>query len=399
MSYQIIVYGATGFTGQRTTEYLAANAPADLRWAIAGRNADKLDDLKRRLNLSVDTIAVDANDADGIAQMVQQTQVLITTAGPYALYGENLIKSCAEHGTHYVDITGEVPWVQDMIARYGDAATKSGAKIIPFCGFDSVPADIGTWVARQYAREQGLGELLRVRGYYTTAGGGLNGGTLLSLLNIMETGDAKRLANPKALVKDLHQNNFIAKEQQGWREHYGEAVGRWAYPFFMDPINSKVIYRSIGLSYAFDLPRPSSFSYREFHAISKKRLPALAAATTWVGFTMMTTLSPARALFRKLGPKAGEGPSQEAMDNGYFKLQLIGTNERGAQVRSVFSYAGDPGNKATTCFLSECAMALCLDADKLPNYKGFLTPSIAFGQVLVDRLKAAGTEITAELIE
>lgn len=396
MSYQIIVYGATGFTGQRTTEYLAANAPEDLRWAIAGRNSDKLKDLKRRLNLSVNTITVDAQDAKGIAQMVQQTQVLITTAGPYALYGENLIKSCAEYGVHYVDITGEVPWVQDMIARYAATAADSGAKIIPFCGFDSVPADLGTWVARQYAREQELGELLRVRGYYTTAGGGLNGGTLLSLLNIMETGDAKRLAYPKALLQDLEHRDFIAKESQGWREHYSEAVGHWAYPFFMDAINSKVTYRSVGLAHALGLPAPSRFNYREFHAISKKRLPAAIGAMGLAGFGVAATLSPVRALLRKVGPKAGEGPSQEAMDKGYFKIQLIGTNEEGVQVRSSLSYPGDPGNKATTCFLSECALALCLDADKLPNYKGFLTPSIAFGQVLVDRLRAAGAEITAE---
>ena len=204
------------------------------------------------------------------------------------------------------------------------------------------------------------------------------------------------LANPKDFLRDLDHRHFIAKEQYGWREHYGEAVGRWAYPFFMDPINSKVIYRSIGLSHALDLPRPSSFSYREFHAISKNRLPAMAAAATWVSFTAATTLRPARALFRKLGPKAGEGPSQEQMDNGYFKLQLVGTNDNGEQVRSSFSYAGDPGNKATTCFLSECALALCLNADQLPDYKGFLTPSVAFGQVLVDRLKAAGVEFTAE---
>ena len=396
MSYQLIVYGASGFTGQRTVEYLIDHAPDTLRWAIAGRNRDKLDALKERLQLDVDVVVADAKDATAIDQLVQQTEVLLTTAGPYALYGSNLVQSCAQHGVHYVDITGEVPWVQDMIAQHGATAAESGAKIIPCCGFDSVPADLGTWMAQQYAREQGLGELVEVRGYYTVAGGGLNGGTLLSLLNILEQGDSSRLANPKALLDDLSYRDFVEGDYSQWREHYANEVERWAYPFFMEPINSKVVYRSIGLAEREGLPHPRRFSYREFHAISRRRLPAAVGAFGWAGFSAATMLKPTRQLLRRFGPSAGDGPSQEAMDKGYFKIQVIGTTAKGQQVVASLSYPGDAGNKATTCFLSECALALCLDQERLPKRAGFLTPSMAFEQVLVDRLQAVGATIAQE---
>lgn len=393
MTYQIVVYGATGFTGQRTVEYFSANAPAHLRWAIAGRNENKLNALKKRLNLSsVDILVADAQNTEEIDQLVQQTEILLTTAGPYALYGKNLVKSCAQHGVHYVDITGEIPWVQDMIAAYGETAQTNGAKIVHCCGFDSIPADLSTWLAQEYARKEGLGELTRAEGYYTVASSGLNGGTLLSLLNIMESGDSKRLANPKALLQDLNVQDFIKGDHKRWREHYAPSIKRWVYPFFMEAINSKVVYRSIGLAKTYNLPHPKHFHYREYHAISKKRLPAAIGAMGLAGLGAAAQLKPIRSMMRSLGPKASEGPSEESVEKGYFKIQVIGTNKQG-QVRASLSYPGDAGNKATTCFLSECAMALCLNKAALPERSGFLTPSTAFGQVLVDRLRNAGSEI------
>jgi short subunit dehydrogenase-like uncharacterized protein len=391
MPYDIILYGATGFTGQRAVAYFQKHAPEGLNWAIAARNPQKLAQLKQDLGLSVDTLTADAQDAQAIDELVQQTNVVLTTAGPYALYGSNLIGSCAQHGVHYVDITGEAPWVRDMLRQHGEAAKKSGAKIVPFCGFDSVPADLGVYLLRRYAREKDLGELSRVDSYYSMAKGGLNGGTLLSLINILEEGEAKSLANPKVLLSDVDDTSFLKREKANWKAQYVEEIGKWVYPFFMEAINQKVVYRSIGLAPQYDLPQPKQFVYHEHHALGKKALPAKAAAYGMAAFGMLGQFGPFRKVLKKLGPESGQGPSEEDIEEGFFKVLEIGQTSSGKKVQLTFSYPGDAGNKATICFLCECAFCLLLEADRLPNRQGFLTPSLAFGEVLEERLRNAAT--------
>ncbi len=393
MPYDIILYGATGFTGQRAVAYFQQNAPEGITWAIAARNPKKLEALKQRLNLSVDALTADAQDAQAIDDLVQQTKVILTTAGPYALYGSNLIGSCAKHGVHYVDITGEAPWVRDMLKAHGDSAAQSGAKIVPFCGFDSVPADLGVHLLRQYARTEGLGELTRVDSYYSMAKGGLNGGTLLSLINILEEGEAKSLANPKVLLGDVNDTSFLKREKSSWKAHYVDEIGKWVYPFFMEAINQKVVYRSIGLAPQYNLPQPKEFSYHEHHALGKKALPAKAAAYGMMAFGALGQIGPFRSLLKKMGPDSGQGPSEEDIEEGFFKVRQIGQTTAGKRVQMTLSYPGDAGNKATICFLCESALSLLVDAERLPNRKGFLTPSLAFGEVLEERLRKAATKM------
>jgi len=390
--YDIILYGATGFTGKHAVTYFKEQAPISVRWAIAGRNEKKLHQLKLELNLSVDILVADALNAEEIDTLVQQTDVFLTTAGPYALYGSNIIGSCAQHGVHYVDITGEAPWVRDMLDQHGEVAKQSGAKIIPFCGFDSIPADLGIWSLQQYMRTTWQTELTKADGYYTLGKGGLNGGTLLSALNMLEQGEAKRLGNPKLLTKDLQHRNFIPKIKRRWRNHYAEDIKRWVYPFFMADINTKVVYRSVGLAAEYALPHPKEFIYQEYHAIGK-RIPSMVASLSMVSFAVLGQSKFVRSFAKKMGPKAGEGPSKENINEGFFKLRIVGTDNKGNKAMMTMQYPGDAGNKATTCFLCECALALSVNAAELPQRSGFLTPSIALGNTLFERLNAAELDI------
>ena len=254
--YDVILYDATGFTGKRTVSYFQEHAPKDIRWAIAGRNEQKLMKLKQELNLEVDALIADTLNEKDIDILVQQTKVILTTAGPFALYGSNLIGCCAKYGVHYVDITGESLWVRDMLDKHGEAAKASGAKIIPFCGFDSIPADLGIWFLQKYMREKFQSELTKADGYYTMAKGGLNGGTLLSALNMLESGEIRRLGNPKLLTKDLKHRDFIPKIKRKVLNHYAKDIKRWVYPFFMADVNTKVVYRSIALAAEYGKAHP-----------------------------------------------------------------------------------------------------------------------------------------------
>ena len=395
--YDIILYGATGFTGQRAAAYLQEHAPMSVRWAIAGRNEAKLLALKKELNLSVDALIADAMNEEDIDILVQQTEVFISTVGPYALYGSEIVKHCSKYGVHYVDITGESPWVRDMLEEHGEIAKATKAKIISFCGFDSVPADLGIWFLQKYMRETWQSELSKAEGYYTLAGGGLNGGTLLSALNMLEKGEAKRLGNPKLLTKGLNHRDFIPKVKNRKKNHYAEDVNKWVYPFFMAEINTKVVYRSIGLAAEYELPYPEQFIYEEYHAIGK-RSAAFIGAAGMASFGLLGQLAAFRKIVKKLGPSSGEGPKEKDIEEGFFKLRIVGEDNKGNRAMMTLKYNGDAGNKATICFLCECALGLSLDKERLPAYSGFLTPSIALGSVLLERLIVAGLEISCETI-
>jgi len=396
--YDVILYGASGFTGKQAVAYFKENAPENLRWAIAGRNSKKLKQVSKDLGIDVPIEVSDALDQEGIGQMVQKTNVILTTAGPFALYGSHLVASCAKHGVHYVDITGEAPWVRDMLEQHGEQAQESGAKIIPFCGFDSIPADLGVWFLQKHFRSTWQTELNQANGYYTLARGGLNGGTLLSALNMMEKGEAARLANPKLLLKDLDKRDFIPKIKRQWMNQYAEDIDKWVYPFVMAEINTKVVYRSIGLAIALDLPHPNSFLYQEYHAIGK-RIPSIVASCGIAAFAVLGQFGPMRTLIKKLGPKSNEGPSKEEREKGFFRLKIIGEDAQQHRAMTTLSFQGDAGNKATVTFLSECALALAQDEEKLPNYSGFLTPTVGLGDVLLERLKAAGLAIDCQTLD
>ena len=396
--YDIVLYGATGFTGKRAAAYLKENAPSNISWAIAGRNAQKLEQVKAELALTQDILLAEANNPTEVEGLVQQTKVIITTTGPYALYGECLVASCAKYGVHYVDITGEATWVSDMIKKYGKLAIESNAKIVSFCGFDSIPADLGIWVLQRFFRNQWNTELSSGEGFYTLSGGGLNGGTLLSALNMMEKGETKRMTDPKLLLHDLPYQDFIPAHETKWKSKKDPKIDKWVYPFVMGDINTKVVYRSIGLAKQQYQTVSDEFLYKEYHAIGG-RFSAGMAASGLAAFEHLGKFRLMRKFIKKIGPKTNEGPTEEQIEKGFFRLKIYGKDEEGHQGLTTIQFQGDAGNKATVNFLCECAF-LMLDTTVLQNGKvGFLTPTAAFGEKLYENLQRSGLKIDCEVVK
>ena len=395
-SYDILLYGATGFTGQRAAKYLADNAPADLRLAIGGRNKEKLERVQSGLSRKVDVLVADAKNKDAVFDMISKTRVVATTAGPYALYGDHIVDACVEHLTHYADITGESPWVRDLIDRHHEQAAKDGTRIIPLCGFDSVPSDIGVLFAVNLIREKmGQGTKL-VKGFFKMKGG-YNGGTFATAINMFESGEGKRMFDPVLLspkewrTKEARSAN---PDQRGTA--FDEDIGKWTSPFVMAPVNTRVVRRSQALMHEFGHPYGKDFCYRESFLAGGR----LASTTFTAGLglaTSMNTTSVGRSLMRRFGPSPGEGPSEEAIEGGFFKTRFVAQSDDGTKVRIVVSFPGDAGNKATITMLAECALALALD--DLPGGAergGLLTPASGIGAGLIDRLRKAGMTIAEE---
>ena len=379
--YDVVLYGASGFTGRQTVEYFSRHAPAGIRWAIAGRDRGRLDAVRSALGAPArpeDVYAADSRDQAAVDAVVARTRILLNTAGPFALYGTPVVDACVRFGTHYVDITGEVVWVQDLIGRYHDRAAGAGTRIIPCCGFDSVPSDLGALlVARHMQSAHGV-PCTEARAYFQMAGG-LNGGTLASAINMFESGHVQS-------GRDLAPVRYDAQ------------IAAWTGPFVMAPTNAWVVRRSAALQAQYGEPYSREFVYHEVLKFDPPLAHAKAiAATTAFAMFLGALRSPiARRVIRPLLPKPGTGPSVRAMERGWFRCDLLGWSETGRQVRGLIRHQGDPGNRATVRFLCESALCLALDADALPGGRqrgGVLTPATGLGQVLVDRLHRASVTI------
>jgi short subunit dehydrogenase-like uncharacterized protein len=394
--HDVVLYGASGFVGRQTVAYFMQHAPA-LRWALAGRSRDKLEAVRHACGADgAGVIVADAADAAALDQLAAHTRVVLSTAGPFALYGSELVAACARHGTHYVDITGETPWVRRMIDRHHDEAVQRCARIVPGCGFDSVPSDLGAWFVAQ-ALWQRHGERCRsVKACYSMRGG-LNGGTLASALNLIESGDRAQMQDPFLLNPFGTAPAIIAPHADPIAPHRDADFDAWVGPFVMGPVNTRVVRRSAALTGR--EPYAPDFAYQEYMRFGRGATAALAAAaTSAASLAAMGALAfaPARRAAAALAPSPGEGPSALIMDGGHFRCELVGTGERGTVVRARIVTQGDPGNRATTQFVCESALALVLDLAVLPGgarHGGVLTPATAFGDVLVNRLRAAGTTI------
>jgi short subunit dehydrogenase-like uncharacterized protein len=396
-SYDIVVYGTTGFTGRQVAEYLDEHAESPLRWAIAGRNASKLDAVRATLNAQPDCLVADAEDGRAVDELVAATRVVLTTAGPFARYGEALLKSCATRGVDYVDITGETPWVRRMIDRYHTTAVQSGAKIVPFCGFDSVPSDIGTHLLVQHFKR--LGKSTREVRAFHRAAGGVNGGTVASMVNMLGSTDRHQFDDPLLLNPDALRNADEAiANRDPQLPRYDPDLGRWVAPFFMAPINTRVVRRSHALSSQWQTPYGAAFRYQEYWNLGGPMDFAMAAAAALgMGFMQsMLRLPGAGRLLSAVAPAPGQGPSDATMDNGYFECRLLGIADDATKCWALVEGDGDPGNRATVKFLCESALALALERDRLPGgaaRAGLLTPATAFGDVLVERLRRAGVTL------
>lgn len=414
-SIDVTLFGATGFVGRLTAEYLANHAPQGVTIALAGRNQSKLE--KVRSEIAQDSgvesvrewpiIVADSFDAPSLQNLAEQSTAIISTVGPYTRYGEELVRACAEAGTHYVDLCGEVLFMHRTISKFHSTAEKSGARIVHACGFDSVPSDIGMLMLHEAAKESG--EPLTEATMLVKMKGGLSGGTIDSMR--VQTAEAKKdpegaraIGDPYGISADRAADPAQDDSELGSQPDFGiintaEHGGPqgWAGPFLMAGSNTRVVRRSNSLlDHAYG-PRLRYGEYLPTGTGIKGRLRAFAmAGALGLGFTLLN-VDKLRPLLSRWVPEPGEGPSKEERENGFFKTTHYGTTESGKRYISTVSAQGDPGYKATAVMLSEAALALALDQDKLPERAGgILTPATALGTAYADRLRAAGLTITAE---
>ncbi len=393
--FDVVLMGATGFTGRLVAEYLLARhgVGGDLRWAIAGRSQDKLETVRGELGEGAESlpmIIADSHDAESLAALVRRTRVICTTVGPYALHGSELVAACAAHGTDYCDLSGEVPWMRRMLDQHLDAAKASGARIVHCCGFDSIPSDLGVWFLQQAAIERFGRPLERVRLRVKAAKGGLSGGTFASMLNIVEESrrdeaTAKVLKNPYALCP--------AEGRKGQRQpyvsgpKYDDAIGAWAAPFIMAAINTRVVHRSNALqNYAYG----KEFRYDEAVLTGTGfggRVKATMVSAGMGGFALGAAIGPTRSLLKKLVlPKPGEGPSAEQRQAGFFNIIVEGRTADGETLRARVRGDRDPGYGSTSKMIGEAAVCLARDiGDEISG--GFWTPASALDGQLIDRLQ------------
>ena len=393
--YDVVLYGASGFTGRQTVAYFAAHAPSGLRWAIAGRARGRLERVRQQFGPPTDTIDVlvaDSGDQPAVDDIAERTRVLLTTAGPYARIGTPLVDACVRFNTQYVDITGEPAWVGHLVARYHDRAATAGTRIVPGCGYDSVPSDLGTMLVARYAQQTLGSPCVAVHGYFRMRGG-LNGGTAATALHNAAT-------QGKAGRDPARPDNFAPRPQRGAvaLPHHDAAIGAWVGPFVMADINTRVVRRSARLFEQWQESYGPRFEYHEFARFTGP----LAAAKAWRATVTLGVLGlmlrwqAGRTLAAKLAPSPGEGPSEVAMNAGWFRAEFVGFTEDGQTVNGLIAGLGDPGNRSTVRMVCESALALALNEAELPGFPargGVLTPATALGDVLARRLRSAGITI------
>ncbi|MEC7946815.1 MAG: saccharopine dehydrogenase NADP-binding domain-containing protein [Myxococcota bacterium] len=390
--HDIVLFGATGFTGRQVAAWFARHvARSDVRWALAARNLDKLAAVRDSLGSGfgdVPVLQVDALDEDAVRAMAASARVVLTTVGPYALYGDRLVDACVASKTDYVDITGETPWVRRVIARHHAQAARDGTRIVPFCGFDSVPSDLGTWMIVQHLRQRHGQTTREVRASFR-AKGGFNGGTLASALNLLGAERPRDMADPFALnPPERHPGPAPSRSQDLTNTHRDPDLGHVA-PFFMAPVNTRVVRRSDALSAERGAGYGPEFAYQE--ALSVKG-PAMGwgVLAAMSAVPLMARSSFLRGIAMRLGPDPGEGPSESDMDGGWFTTSFIGIGDGGARVRGFVKAEGDPGNRCTVEMLCTSALVLLQDRERLPPGGGVLTPAVAFGDLLLARLQRRG---------
>ena len=400
----VVVYGASGFVGVLVAEYLAEHAPEGTRIALAGRSHAKLEKVRTRIGVQWPIIVADAADVPALEQLVASAHVVLTTVGPYGKYGRALAHACAAAGTDYADLTGEVLFVRASAEENHELARSTGARIVHSCGFDSIPSDIGVHVLHAQVVADGAGELTDTTMVVTGLRGGVSGGTIDSLRHqIAVTSNDRSLrriaASPYSLSPDRAAEPDLGR-QEDLVALPGQAVdpslrGSLA-PFFMAPYNTRVVRRSNALrNWAYG----RRFRYREVMSVGTTPLSAVLATGVKLGIGGLylgLSLPATRFVLDRILPKPGDGPSERTRRRGHFTVDIFTTTTTGRRYKSRFKATGDPGYAATAVMLGESALALALDRADLPaSQGGVLTPATGIGDALVNRLRAAGMEITA----
>jgi short subunit dehydrogenase-like uncharacterized protein len=379
--FDIVVYGATGFTGQLVAEYLAARykGDANLKWAMAGRSKDKLAAVRDAIGAPADTplIVADASDPPSLKAMVAQTKSVITTVGPYQLYGSDLVAACVAAGVDYFDLSGEPVWMRQMIDAHETTAKSTGARIVFSCGFDSIPFELGVFCAQEEAKKVFGAPVNRVKGRVRAMKGTFSGGTA-----------ASARASFAAAAKDLSlvamfQNHFVLtpgfegpKQPRANKPALDEDMGQWAAPFVMASINTRNVHRSNMLM---NFPYGRDFVYDEMILTGPGEQGEANAKR------VIAAVNAERIGASSDGPKPGEGPSKEERENGMYDLLFAAIAPDGKQARAVVKGDRDPGYGSTSKMISECAICMLRDTPDVPA--GFWTPGAAMGHKLIKRLE------------
>lgn len=390
--YEIVVYGATSFVGQIICQYLSEyrEEPA-IRWAIAGRSESKLKALRDTLpGTQPDILVADAEDEAALRKLCESTSVIASTVGPYALYGETLLRVCAESGCDYCDLTGEVQWIRRMVDRYQATAEASGARIVNCCGFDSIPSDIGVLYTQREHRARFQQPSTDIRMRVKAAKGGLSGGTFASLMNVMKEAAndpklRKEMADPYSLCPDIASKT---RQHNPGLAEFDKVSGSWTSPFIMAAINTRVVQRSnflLGGIYG------EGFRYQESMIMGRGfsgRLKASAFGGGLAAFMMGAAIKPGRWVLEKLLPAPGEGPSPEEQQSGFYDLRFFACADDAVTLRTKVTGDRDPGYGSTAKMISQAA--ICLARDIAPEHcaGGLWTPASAMGEKLLARLES-----------
>lgn len=396
--FDLVLFGATGFTGRLLAQHLATS-DLPLRWALCGRSADKLRAVRQALTdrnpacAELPILTADASDPQALAEVAQKTRVICTTVGPYLRYGLPVVAACAAHGTDYCDLTGEVPFMRASIDGHSAQAQQTGARILHACGFDSIPSDLGVLALHDYLRARG--QTLREAHMLVKAmKGKASGGTLASMLNLMEQAVADRslrrlLANPYALVPDSTASPRSQPDLR--RVTYDREAREWTAPFLMSTVNTRVVHRTNAL---LGYPYGRDFRYSECMGFGDSLRGATRATMLFAGlagFAALSSSATTRQLLSRYLPKPGEGPSPEAMQHGYWRVQLRGFVDGDSRARALLKLRGegDPGYGSTSRMLFEVARML-VETHGPKRAGGVHTPGSALGMPLVSRLARAG---------
>ncbi len=396
--YDIIVWGATGFTGRLVVDYMAEqHVNSNLKWAVGGRNPQKLQQMLAGRDVAM--VTADSGDEASIEALVRKTRVILTTVGPYARYGSSLVAACAKHGTDYCDLTGEVHWMREMITAYQEEARATGARIVHTCGFDSIPSDLGVYFLQKHMLSTHGVPARQIKYRPRAFSGGFSGGTIDSMIAMME-----KAREDKSIRTKLADPYVLNDTQRGLdgpdrlSAYYDEDFDSWVGPFVMGSVNTRVVRRSAELLnglYGRD------FQYNEGVLSGKGAGGFLGATGTGVGtgvFVGAASVSFTRGLMQKFLPKPGEGPSADAINNGYYDIELFGQHptDSNKNVRVRVKGDKDPGYGSTSKMIAESALALA--QDDLSVSGGFWTPASAMGDQLLARLpQSAG--VTFEVVE
>jgi short subunit dehydrogenase-like uncharacterized protein len=401
--FDIVLYGATGFVGKLTAEYLA-KAGGDARIALAGRSQDKLLAVRETLGEKAQSwpiIVADASQPSTLNDIAARTQVVVTTVGPYAHYGLPLVAACAAAGTDYADLTGEPQFIRESIDLYHKQALDTGARIVHSCGFDSIPSDLTVFALHRRAVQDQAGQLTDTNMVVRRMAGGMSGGTVASVMELMRATSAdsevRRVVNdPYTLTPDrAAEPEFGGQPDLRWRrgaEIAPELEGYWLGPFVMAVVNTRIVRRSNALlEYAYG----RRLEYGEQMSLGRSLLAPLASAVAAVGSGVTMELGSRYferlpdKLVERIAPKPGTGPSERTREKGNYTIETYTTTTSGARYRATMSQKGDPGYKATSVLLGESGLALAFDRDRLSDLRGVLTPAAAMGDALLARFAAA----------